>query len=148
MNSTTIQKYKDRNLSWLKEKAREYFNRFIRYRDTDDYGNGRCISSGIPMKVPHENSHAGHYFSAGSCPRLRYDERNVHLQSKSENYFNHGHGTAYRIYLVQKIGEDEVKELEQISLNKKPFKWDRFELIEIIETYKAKSKELKKQKMF
>jgi len=147
MNSKTIQKYQDRNLSWLKAKAQEYFNEFIRYRDTDENGYGRCISSGKTIKVPSANSHAGHFFST-KYQRLRYDERNVNLQSRSENYFNHGHGTAYRIYLVHKIGEDEVKELEQISLDKSAFKWGRFELIEIIETYKTKSKELRKQKMF
>lgn len=149
MNSKTIQKYQKKTLPNLSVTAQKVFNECVRLRDTDDNGNGNCISNPeVTLKFGTANCQAGHFISAGSCPRLRFDERNVHLQSKSDNYFKSGNLLEYRRYLIKKIGEDQVKELEQISLNKKPFKWDRFELIEIIETYKAKSKELRKQKMF
>lgn len=38
MDSNTIQKYANRNYVWLHDKAKFYFNKFIRLRDCDDYG--------------------------------------------------------------------------------------------------------------
>ena len=56
----------------------------------------------------------------------------------------------YRINLVNKIGLERVEELEQIAQisNRTPYKNDRFLMIEIIEKYKLKVKELSKLKMF
>jgi len=148
MEAKVIQKYKGKSIASLLKSATTHFNKYIRYRDTDEYGYGNCISSGQSLRVPSSNAHAGHFFSGGKFPRLRFDEDNVHLQGKSDNYFNSGNELMYRIRLVEKIGEERVKRLEQIAMNKTPHKWDRFTLIEIIETYKEKSKELEKDKMF
>jgi hypothetical protein len=48
----------------------------------------------------------------------------------------------YRINLIDKIGMDRVYDLEQtVELSKKQsYKWDRFELVDIIEKYKALNK--------
>lgn len=148
MKTETIKKYDGKSLPTLLKTAQKWFNLFIRLRDTDEYGYGRCISSGQTLKIPSENAHAGHLFSAGKFARLRFDERNVNLQSKSDNYFNGGNETMYRVFLTNKIGEEEIKDMERIALDRTPFKWDRFAVIDIIETYKTKANELKKTKMF
>lgn len=150
MNLKKIQKYKDKTVSELLNTAQQHFNLFIRLRDCDDNGFGICISSGRPLKVPSRNAHAGHLYPAGQYPLLRFNENNVHLQSLSDNYFRHANQVEYVKNLVKKIGSKGVQELEEIAEQNKRInhKWDRFTLIEIIEKYKAKSKQLKKMKNF
>ena len=71
MEVKIIQKYSGKSISALKSLAEKHFNKFIRYRDTDDNGFGRCISSGQPLKVPSRNAHAGHFYSSGKYPELK-----------------------------------------------------------------------------
>ena len=46
MEANTINKYKNKSYRKLHERAKFYFHKFIRLRDTDDQGYGVCISSG------------------------------------------------------------------------------------------------------
>lgn len=149
MEAKTIQKYRSKTVSELLNIAKKHFNFFIRLRDTNEKLVGRCISSGMILKVPSPNSHAGHFYSAGNYPLLRFNEDNCHLQSKSDNYFKSGNQLEYRKNLIKKIGEQRVKKLDAIADEGKRinYKWDRLALIEIIETYKEKCNELKKQKI-
>lgn len=144
MDAKIIQKYKGRSNTWLLKKATEHFNKFIRHRDTDANGFGRCISSGQPLTVPSSNAHAGHFYSAGKFPELRFNEDNVNLQGKSDNYFNGGNLLQYRKNLINKIGIKRVEKLDRISSMSKrqSYKWCRFHLIEVIETYKNKYKQV------
>lgn len=137
MNSKVITKYKSKSIPWLKKKATDNFNRFIRERDSED-GYGRCISSGQPLRVPSINAHAGHFYSGGHYPILKFNEDNVHLQGKSDNYFKSGNLLEYRKNLIRKIGAQKVEKLDLLAAQSKRmcFKWDRFFLIEIIEKYK------------
>tara|TARA_R110002095_G_scaffold193603_1_gene171858 strand:+ start:4625 stop:5056 length:432 start_codon:yes stop_codon:yes gene_type:complete len=141
MEAKTIQKYKDKSVSKLLATATTHFNKFIRLRDSED-GYGRCISSGQALVVPSFNAHAGHFYSGGKYPELKFDEDNVHLQGKSDNYFNGGNENEYRRSLLKKIGVERVERLDLISAQSKrnSYKWDRIHLIEIIEVYKAKNK--------
>ena len=138
MDIKTIKKYNGRSISWLKAKATTVFNAYIRKRDTDDNGYGRCISSGVPLKVPSQNAQAGHFYSGGHYPELKFNEDNVHLQGKSDNYFKSGNLIEYRKQLIKKIGLKRVEKLDFIAdkSKKQSFKWDRFFLIEVIEKYK------------
>lgn len=137
MESTIIQKYKKKTVAQLLKMATKHFNAYIRHRDAPD-GFGKCISSGKMLRVPSDNAQAGHYYSAGKFPSLRFNEDNVHLQGKSDNYFNGGNLLEYRKNLIIKIGEDRVEALDWIADQSKKniFKWDRFFLIETIEKYK------------
>jgi hypothetical protein len=146
MKADIIQKYKKKKLSWLLEKARETFNEFIRLRDSDQYGNFTCISCGV-TKVKSQLQ-AGHYYPAGQNPAVRFDERNVNGECIHCNYYSGNHLIGYAINLKAKIGEQEFKQLEQKQKRGKSFhKWDRFTLIEIIETYRPKVKDLRKTKI-
>ena len=148
MEVCTINKYKKRTYSQLHKRAKFYFNKFIRLRDTDDNGYGTCISSGQSLRYGTENAQAGHYI-AGTCRVLEFNEDNVNLQGKSDNYFKSGNQTAYRINLVKKIGAEKVADLEDMFLISKRnvSKNDRFLMIEIIEKYKVKVKQLSKNKV-
>lgn len=135
MKANTINKYKDKSTKKLRDRAVYYFNKFIRERDSTD-GFGVCISSGQFLKVPSNNAQAGHYYSAGKYPQIRFNEDNVHLQGKSDNYFNGGNLLEYRKNLINKIGLERVEKLDLLASNKNPYRLDRFFLISIIEKYK------------
>ena len=142
MDAKIINKYKGKSVSSLLKLATKWFNLYIRTRDTDENGFGRCISSGQPLQVPSQIAQAGHFYSGGKFPELKFNEDNVNLQGKSDNYFNGGNLLEYRKNLIKKIGIERVEKLDLIADQSKrnSFKWDRFYLIEVIETYKNKLK--------
>ena len=131
MNVKTIKKYKGKSISYLHKKATLYFNKYIRLRDADK-GCVSCDSNKV--------EHASHFYSAGQNPPLRYDETNVHGSCLRCNYFQHGNLIEYRKRITQRISEDELKTLDfKIACyNHSGYKWDRWTIIEVIETYKEK----------
>lgn len=89
---------------WLRE-AQRAFNAYIRARDKSI---GVCISCQNPCK----KSNAGHYRSVGSCPELRFEEKNCHLQCEHCNTYLSGNNINYRINLVRRLGVESVEWLE------------------------------------
>jgi hypothetical protein len=111
----------------LLEQTQKVFNAYIRNRD-----QGKpCISCGS-----NQGNQAGHYFPVKGFSVLRFNEYNVNLQCAACNMYKHGNQAMYRIGLVQRIGEDQVVNLERIAVNERVKKWTRPELFEIINTYK------------
>lgn len=134
MTSSTIQKHSKKTIPQLLKIAEKVFNAYIRNRDTED-GMIRCIS--CSKLYPAKGMHAGHYLSAGHNAVVRLNENNVHAQCVRCNMHLHGNQANYRMGLIEKIGKEAVEKLEQ-DAKWQGFKWDRFSLIDIIETYKAK----------
>ena len=128
MDIKIIQKYAKYSVPQLKDKATLYFNRYIRKRDADK----PCISCG------NVSEQAGHFYSGGHYSGLKFSEDNVHGQCKRCNYFLSGNLNEYRKNLIQRIGIERVEKLDEIASTYKRigWKWDRFNLIEIIEKYK------------
>lgn len=91
-------------------EAQTAFNAYIRKRD--QLAGYPCISSGKPLDWSGNNVDAGHYRSRGSAPHLRFNEDNVHAQSKKENRYNSGNAVDYRIGLIARIGIERVEALE------------------------------------
>lgn len=149
MEATTIKRYKGKTYSQLHERAKHYFNKFIRLRDTDDYGYGNDIATGKRLKFGTKEAQAGHYYSGGKHKALEFNEDNVNLQSRQDNYFGHDFAS-YTANLIEKIGKERIEKLHQLAKISKrtPFRQDRFLMIDLIEKYKAKCKQLAKQKMF
>lgn len=116
---------------WLRD-CQIVFNRWIRKRDE---GNA-CISCGRNTGA---KMNAGHYRSVGSCPELRFEELNVHLQCEHCNSFKSGNIGEYRPRLIEKIGLEKVEWIEGAH---KPKKYTIDDLKEIIAKYKLKCKEL------
>ena len=108
------------------------FNKFIRLRDKDK----PCISCCKPAK----KENAGHYYSAGGNPELRFNEDNVHLQCEYCNTFLHGNLLNYTDNLVAKIGLCRFTELKKLKDN--PMKYSIPELVELKVIYKDKIKQL------
>lgn len=129
MNASDVQKYSKKSLQALIKLATEHFNAYIRKRDQ---GN-RCISCGS-IKA----NQAGHYYSAGHYPELRFNEDNCHLQCTQCNMYLSGNLIEYRKGLTRKIGTERIEKLDLIVALTKNFKWDRLSLIQTILTYKNK----------
>lgn len=122
--------YKNKTVAQLRAIAVTHFHKYIRKRD-----EGKpCISCGTYTTLQ-----AGHFYSAGHNPSVRFNEDNVHGQCKRCNYFLSGNLVPYQRNLIEKIGQERFNELElNIQLSKRTgYKWDRFFLLEIIEKYKA-----------
>lgn len=134
-DKVALAKFKTRS-DWIKS-AQVAFNAFIRERDKDQ----PCISSGRPLQAGAIGGgfDAGHYRSIGSAPHLRYDERNVHGQSKQDNRYLAGNAVDYRIGLIKRRGLAEVEELEA---DNEPRKHSIADLMALESTYKLKLKEL------
>lgn len=128
-------KEKQKDAKFYKEVLKRVFHTFIKLRDKDD----GCISCGTKENVQFA---AGHYWTVGSAPALRFHEDNVHKQcnmncnkSKSGNIVN------YRPALIKKIGIERFEALEAQKGIPKHYTVD--ELKELITLYKQKIKELK-----
>lgn len=122
----------ENDIQTLHKKAQAAFNAWIRKcRDK----NEPCISCGYSGDG--RQWHAGHYRSQGGNSALRYDERNVNKQCSICNNYKSGNLAEYRKALVDKIGIDQVEELESTRNIKR---WSAEELREIIKKYSEKLK--------
>lgn len=129
MTANEIQKYSKLSIPKLIEKVKDVFHPFIRKRDEGQ----PCISCG-----KYHVLQAGHFYSAGEYPALRFLEDNVNGQCKHCNYFKSGNLIPYRLNLIKKIGVERVEHLDFLAsqYKKNHFKWDRFTLIENLLKYK------------
>lgn len=118
---------------WLAE-AQAAFNAYIRARDA----NVPCVSCGRW----HEGSwDAGHLFTTGARPELRFDEQNVHRQCVPCNRHMHGNVIMYRAELVRRLGQAAVDRLEGPC---PPKHYSLDDLKAIKAKYTALARELKK----
>jgi gamma-glutamylcyclotransferase (GGCT)/AIG2-like uncharacterized protein YtfP len=128
---------KERNKSvsqWRKE-LQQVFNQYIRLRDQ---GKG-CVSCGKKLQGKYD---AGHYFSVGSYPNLRFNESNVHGQCVECNQHKHGNLIEYGIKIERRIGKGGLQELHSLRNERLSLPLDKIK--ELIYHYKDKVKELKK----
>lgn len=131
MDAKTIQKYKSKSVADLIKICQRHFNKFIRNRD-----NGKpCINCGKYRELQ-----CGHFYPTSTHSHLRFHEDNSAGECLQCNYYNsQSHSYGYAVNLRKRIGDERMAKLEQLANSKRGFKWDRFELIELIETYKAKT---------
>lgn len=134
-----LEKIKTRS-EWMKE-AQTAFNKFIRLRDKER----PCICCGLPLNMGAVGGgyDAGHYRSVGSAPHLRFEESNVHAQTKKCNRYGAGRAVDYRKGLIERIGLEAVEKLEADQV---PRKFTVDELREIRDTYRIKARELEKER--
>lgn len=125
------EKEKLKTLSEHLNDAQKIFNTFIRKRDE----GLNCVSCGKQPK----KKNAGHYRSVGSCPELRFEELNVHLQCERCNQYQGGNLIWYRKYLKIRIG---IKKIEWLEGPHEPKRYRIDDAKRIKEEYKKKLKEL------
>lgn len=132
-----LKEVKERNKSvsqWRKE-LQQVFNQYIRLRDQ---GRG-CISCGKQLQGKYD---AGHYFSVGSYPNLRFHEDNVHGQCVTCNQHKHGNLLEYNLRIEKRIGKRALEELQALRNDRLSLPLDMIK--EMIYKYKDKVKEIKK----
>ena len=124
------ERLKTKSLPQLKKLATENFNAFIRERDKD-LGCVSCGSFSGPMQ-------AGHYYSAGHHPGLRFNIDNCHNQCVKCNMYLSGNLIEYRKGLLSRIGAINLQKLEDIAAyyKRNGYKHDKQVLIEIIIKHK------------
>jgi hypothetical protein len=126
-------------LSTLKNKLDKIFSEYIRRRDVDDHtGFGKCIDCG--RETPFAEGDAGHFVGRRHLS-TRWDEDNVHFQHRYCNRFLNGRQYEYG----QALG-DRADELIQKS--HQVAKFDATHLQYLIDIYKEKLSELKKNQSF
>lgn len=99
-----------------------------------------CISCGKFC----DRMEAGHYKAAGrgGASPARFDPDNIHLQCHPCNRYNGGgNHYGYRPNLVGRIGEDRVLAVERLHNSRA--KWDRGELAEIADRFRAMTDAIK-----
>ncbi len=89
------------------QELQAIFNKFIRLRDKVQ----RCISCNTHLKGKYD---AGHLFSTGQYPELRFHEDNVHGQCVFCNRHLHGNTTEYLLNLPNRIGKEKVEKLKTL----------------------------------
>jgi hypothetical protein len=109
------------------------FNKFIRLRDKDK----GCISCGKSLNSKYD---AGHFYSTGSYPELRFNEYNVFGQCVFCNQHNHGNLIAYGLRLPERIGTDKILELRKLANVPKKYTIEELKGLKVF--YKLKIKQL------
>lgn len=113
-----------RRRSNLMARAVYLFHKYVKLRDQ----NRSCIS--CPNGKVEE---AGHYFSAGKYPGLKFDVVNTNGQCHECNCHKEGNLEEYRNGLISKYGEEKVSELENIAAKQRGvYKWDDDQLQALI----------------
>lgn len=129
-----------KSISKLKKDLDTWFSRWVRLRDSDEYGNGKCITCEATKHW--KEAHAGHGISRGVLI-TRFDERNVHLQCAGCNAFRGGEQYLYSLEVDRRYGAGTWEEL--MSMRHLSTKLDRAWYIEKIDYYKT---EVKKNPLF
>ena len=127
-----------KSIKQLKKELDRVFSLYIRLRDSDSNGFGRCITCG---RVRHyKKADCGHYMKRQYLA-TRYDEKNCNLQCKHCNAFLQGANEIYKVKIDEKYGPGTSGILEIKSRN--PSKFDRFIYGVLIREYREKLKEFK-----
>lgn len=113
------------------------FSEYIRRRDSDGNGYGRCISCG--KIVYWKDADAGHFVNRAHMS-LRYDEKNVNLQCRHCNRFREGEMLGYSEGLVKKYGSEVLDYLKIKKHN--TCKLSQVAIDALKKEYKKKIKEL------
>lgn len=132
---------------WVKDKREELkttkdwlqllqvvFNTWVRERDKGK----SCISSGRPLTGKYD---AGHFWSTGAYPNLRFHEDNCHGQTVHDNRDKHGNLNEYRPRLIERIGQERFDAME--AMKNRPLKLTLPEIKDLIKHYRAETKILK-----
>ena len=104
----------------LKKKLQAVFNKWVRTRDSyyiDGVLLGECISCGTLVRPNSSNWQAGHFYSVGAYPNLRFVPENVHGQCFRCNIAKEGNKQGYGQGLIKRYGDYFLDKLEIMKNN-------------------------------
>lgn len=125
MAKTKLKSYKH-----YKTKLDTVFSQYIRRRDSDQFGQIKCIT--CSKVLPWEDSQNCHYVSRNNLA-TRWHEKNCHAGCVGCNVFGGGRLDDYAISLLNKYGQGILEELS--TTKRASVKFSRTDLIEKIEYY-------------
>lgn len=117
----------------LEKVAKRVFQKWVRLRDT----NLPCISCGTETSKQWDG---GHYKKAEIYSGVIFNEFNVNKQCSYCNKHLHGNELNYRAGMIKKYGVGCVESLESLANRTRQYRYTTDELLEIIKTYKEKTK--------
>ena len=123
-----------KSVSQYRRELQKVFNEFIRLRDK----NEPCISCGRTLPAKYD---AGHFYSVGAYPNLRFNEDNVHGQCVECNQHRHGNLLEYAPRLTERIGFERASKL--MVIRNEPLRLTLEEIKAKTEYYKNLVKEWK-----
>jgi hypothetical protein len=124
----------------LVKKAQTAFNAYIRARDKGK----TCISCDTPLGSEPNSYDAGHFRSVASAAHMRYVEDQVHGQCKKCNRWLAGNVVEYRKRLLERIGLERLKQIENDNVLRK---YTKEGLIEIARHYNEQARLLAKERL-
>jgi len=123
------------------DKLWKVFSEFIRLRDTDRNGYGKCPTCG---SFHHwKDADAGHFISR-KYKATKFDEKNVSFQCKKCNRFENGQQFRMALYIDDRWGMGTAERIE--TLSRAGGKIGRLWINQQIEYYRLKVKAMKKEK--
>lgn len=129
--------YRLSDISFWKELCKTTCHTYIRFRDKDK----GCISCGKPLRD--KNTDAGHLWTSGEHSNIRYHEFNINGQcSRPCNKDKAGDTNNYRINFVKRYSQELLDEIDGMAKKTRRYEIDDYK--EIVEYYKKKIEELKK----
>lgn len=132
---------KSKTLSAAKKTADKWFSIFIRLRDSNSTGLGRCVT--CDKAIEWKQAHCGH-FQSRRYMGTRYDEQNTALQCAGCNTYNAGEQFRFSQVIDEKYGDGTALMLEQKA--RSVTKLSKVEVMELAQTYKDKAEQLAKEK--
>lgn len=128
-------------LRWHLNRAQAACNAYIRARD---YGKP-CICCGEPIDWNGTNTvDAGHWRTVAAAGHLRFNEDNIHAQRKFCNKEKAGNQAGMEQGMIRRIGKARVEALRNSNEIKN---WTREELAEVTAYFRAKTKEVLKNRV-
>jgi len=117
------------------------FSEYIRLEAADDNGFVSCITCG---SIHHwKDIDCGHFIPRAR-EAVRYDSMNCKPQCKRCNRFRGGEHDIFRQELIENYGKETIEQMEYKA--KIGGAYDAYQLREMIIEYRAKVKQLKKEK--
>jgi len=118
-----------KTISTYRKELQIIVNKIVREIDA----GFNCISSGRPYK---SNDQAGHYYSVGAYPSLRFNLHNIYSQSVADNLYKSGNPIGFTKGLIDVFGADWLKLVTKLPEVYREMKLDKEDLKEYI--FKAK----------
>lgn len=132
------QKPKEKSLSVLIHECDDVFSKYIRLKYSI---NGYCSCFICSKRMKISEAQNGHFIPRDQM-QTRYDEVNCHVVCEECNCYDPEHQHKYSVRLIYEYGYEVVENLKMSSNSLRKFM--RHELIEMIEGFKLRIKQLKK----
>lgn len=126
--------------SKIVKKLDKIFSDYIRQREADEFGITECYTCG--KKDSWKRLQCGH-FQSRKHYATRWDETNCQVQCAACNVFRYGEQYRFGLRLDQDFGEGTAEGL--LNKTRKAVKLSNVDLLDMIEMYQEKLKELQEK---